>query len=410
MSSVAFLRTVRLRVMLAFMSLLLGLLTLEVFLRLTHVQPDSFWQLDAQVGATHIPSKKGWMIFRGGKQYVEINSLGYRDRERSVPKPHGTFRVALLGDSFVEAFQVRQDETLGAILERRLNAECGAPSTGFEVLNFGVSGFGTAEELETFRYRAVDFQPDLVILNLYTSNDLYDNSDELDVEPNRLHYVLGPHDELRRLAFSVNDNFLKRWLRAHSYAYLFVRDRIKTFTASRKAMATASSTTSAGDQAGRPRSRAALEGLQYLRAMPPAVSRAWELTAALIAQMHAEVTRRSAQFGVLVIPNREEIESRDTQSIPDSTRDYQQSLVRIDRICSQKRLECLQLADVFRGKPVDESYFPLDGHWTPKGHARAAAAAFDWMRRTRLVSCGAANQSLQAQDRPVQPPHIEGLR
>src|SRR5262249_33291614 len=157
----AIVRSARFPLLLASLSLVLGLALVEVVLRVTRLQPDFFWQLDAEVGATHIPSKKGWVVFRGGRQYVEINSLGYRDRERSVHKAPGTFRVALLGDSFVEALQVGQEETLAAVLERRLNQECGPRAvTRFEVLNFGVSGFGTAEELETLRHRAAAFQPD----------------------------------------------------------------------------------------------------------------------------------------------------------------------------------------------------------------------------------------------------------
>ena len=396
MSLVNLLRSVRLPLVLASVSLLLGLSLLEVFLRVTHLQPDFFWQLDAEVGAIHIPAKKGWVVFRGGRQYIEINSLGYRDRERSARKSPGTFRVALLGDSFVEAFQVGQAETLAAILERRLNAECGAaPATSFEVLNFGVSGFGTAEELETLRYRASEFAPDLVLLNLYTSNDLYDNSHELDVEPDRLHYVLGPDGELQRLPFTVRDNAVKRWLRAHSYAYLFVRDRIKLSRARSIASATALSMPT-GDAGRQPRSRATLAGVQYLRQLPPAVTRAWQLTAALIAEIEAEANRQSARFGIVVIPNREEIETRGSRSDADSTNDYQQSLAKVDHICRELRTDCLQLADVFRGAPVDESYFPLDGHWTPKGHARAAAATFEWMRRSGLVPCASRSQNVQA--------------
>ena len=390
--------------MLASLSVVLALALLEVFLRVTHLQPDFFWQLDGEVGATHIPSKKGWVVFRGGRQYIEINSLGYRDRERSVRKAPGTFRVALLGDSFVEALQVGQEETLAAVLERRLNEECGPRAfTRFEVLNFGVSGFGTAEELETLRHRAAAFEPDLVLLNLYTSNDLYDNSNELDVEPNRLHYVLGPHGDLQRLPFAVHDNVVKRWLRAHSYAFLFVRDRIKTFGAWSHASATAASLQIGGGAGHQARNGLALGGVQYLRQLPPAVSRAWQVTAALIAEVRSETTRRSARFGVVVIPNREEIETRGSRSDLDSPDDFQQSLLRVDRICRDLGLECLQLADVFRGTPVSTWYFPLDGHWTAKGHARAAAATFEWMTHSDLAPCASDGHDLRALGQTPRP-------
>ena len=65
-------RAAGLHLLLVVASLGLCCLLLEGFLRITHVQPDFFWQLDPEVGAIHIPGKKGWVVFRGGRQYVEI--------------------------------------------------------------------------------------------------------------------------------------------------------------------------------------------------------------------------------------------------------------------------------------------------------------------------------------------------
>ncbi|HVJ12595.1 MAG TPA: hypothetical protein VNC62_13585, partial [Burkholderiales bacterium] len=72
------------------------------------------------------------------------NSHGLRDvREFPYEKPAGTLRVLALGDSHTQGYEVRQDATYSAVLERALIAN------GFkaEVLNAGVSGFSTAEEL-----------------------------------------------------------------------------------------------------------------------------------------------------------------------------------------------------------------------------------------------------------------------
>jgi hypothetical protein len=37
--------------------------------------------------------------------------LGYWDSEHEIAKPAGTFRIAVLGDSFAEARQVAQEES-----------------------------------------------------------------------------------------------------------------------------------------------------------------------------------------------------------------------------------------------------------------------------------------------------------
>src|SRR5258705_7365451 len=45
-----------------------------------------------------------------GDAQVAINSYGQRDREHTVAKPRNTYRIAVLGDSFAEAYQVNRSE------------------------------------------------------------------------------------------------------------------------------------------------------------------------------------------------------------------------------------------------------------------------------------------------------------
>ena len=101
---------------------------------------------------------------------VAYNSEGWRDRER--PKPAGsTPRVAVLGDSFVEAYSVQHDEAFSSRLER-LAAASGRP---LEVLNFGVGGYGTLQEYLTFTEAAREYRPRLVLLGFYLGNDVRNN-------------------------------------------------------------------------------------------------------------------------------------------------------------------------------------------------------------------------------------------
>lgn len=360
----------------------LVLLALELILRLTGAQPDFFFQLDPEVGAIHIPGQKGWHVFAGGRQYVEINSHGYRDLERSLEKESGTIRIAILGDSFVEAFQVPLEATFTRVLERRFNAECGSAVRSFEVLNFGVSGFGTGQELATLRRRVLPFEPDLVLLYFYPSNDLFDNSREIDPEPNRLHFRLDDRGGLVPLPYEVSDNAVKRWLRQHSKAYLFLRDRIKRLAALRRALVALrlmQRSAEPSDGAG------AVHGLRnnrYLLPPPPEIEGAWRLTEALIVEARRIAEQASASFGLVVIPNREEIlHAGPPPGIAPESWNVQQSLDRTRDICYRQGLECLPLVRVFRdsGRPFEESYIPRDDHWTAHGHATVAAATFEWL-------------------------------
>lgn len=60
-----------------------------------------------------------------------INSHGMRDREQSVEKPSGTFRIIALGDSIVYGFGVRIEDALPKKLERtrQLANAASTPST-----------------------------------------------------------------------------------------------------------------------------------------------------------------------------------------------------------------------------------------------------------------------------------------
>jgi len=83
------------------------------------------------------------------------NAFGFVDRERVVEKEPGTLRVLVLGDS------ISEHRTWVELLEQLLNP----PGTGpVEVWNLGLSGYGTLEELEVLRRKALAWQPDLVLL------------------------------------------------------------------------------------------------------------------------------------------------------------------------------------------------------------------------------------------------------
>jgi hypothetical protein len=104
---------------------------------------------------------------------VRINSDGLRDREHTRGKPPGTIRVAVLGDSYMEATSVALEDTFTAQLETRLQS-CAGP-LAVEAINFGVSGYGTTQELLTYEMKASGYQPDIVLTAIYFGNDLHDN-------------------------------------------------------------------------------------------------------------------------------------------------------------------------------------------------------------------------------------------
>jgi len=118
----------------------------------------------------HIVSGRHWYA-REFSSKVQTNSLGFRDHERQARKDNNTIRIALLGDSMVAAREVDFEKTAGQVLEKRLNQEL-FPKTKkkYEVLNFGVPGYGIDQIFLNWRTFVSKFKPDFVFLYIFEKN------------------------------------------------------------------------------------------------------------------------------------------------------------------------------------------------------------------------------------------------
>src|SRR5262245_10655025 len=175
-------------VFLALMGCAIGILLFEFGLRMFGFSAPNFYRSDFYTGAALRAGAEGWWKKEGGA-YVKINSEGLRDREHAKAKPRHTFRIAVLGDSYAEAMQVPAEETFWAVLERELPSCRLLRGHQIEVINFGVAGYGTAQELLTLRHRVWDYSPDLVLLAFLSGNDVRNNLRSLEQDPMRPYFV-----------------------------------------------------------------------------------------------------------------------------------------------------------------------------------------------------------------------------
>src|SRR5271155_4902179 len=138
----------------------------DIGIRVANRWFPSFYCYDADRGWGLNAGTHGWYQ-REGSSYVRINADGFRGPDYTRPKPPGVIRVAVLGDSYVEAIQVAEDKTFTAVTRREL-AQCPAfKGKAVEAINFGVDGYGTAQELMTLQHKVWAYQPDIVVLAVF---------------------------------------------------------------------------------------------------------------------------------------------------------------------------------------------------------------------------------------------------
>jgi hypothetical protein len=106
--------------------------------------------------------------------HVTSDALGLRERAFALPKPAGTLRVALLGDSFVLGQGVEQDQRSASSSSAPSAQRAPAGHGPIEVLHLGASGWNVLAECAFVRRQLALLQPDLVI-QIVVRNDLDDN-------------------------------------------------------------------------------------------------------------------------------------------------------------------------------------------------------------------------------------------
>lgn len=96
-----------------------------------------------------------------------MNAQGFRDQDFRLARTPGVRRVAVVGDSFTLGEGVRFE----GIFTERLDGLFRRTGPPAEVLNFGISGYGSKDEIVLLERTVLPFRPDLVVL-AYVLNDI----------------------------------------------------------------------------------------------------------------------------------------------------------------------------------------------------------------------------------------------
>jgi hypothetical protein len=361
-------------------------LLLEVGLRLGGITfGGSFYEGDTVRGWGLRPGVHAWAVGEA-KVYVRINHDGLRDREHTITKPPDTLRIAILGDSYAEAMNVPMESAFPSVVERELSHCSKLGGKRVEVINFGVSGYGTAQELLTLRERAWRYQPDIVLLAFYTGNDFFNNLRALNpYEPEQYPYFVYQHNSL-----ALDDSFRFSWKMSKAYNWFFnlrgdlqnssrvlqlliaVYKNFKTAIAKRNV-----------EQATSNLGLTDLEDTIYRAPTDPRMAEAWHVTEGLLLLMGDDVRSYGAELWIATLANRAQLSPDPNERLAFMKRLGIDSLFypdyRLQTFARREGLLAIALAPPMSAYAEQHHDFlnggnkvPLGtGHWNERGHRLA---------------------------------------
>jgi lysophospholipase L1-like esterase len=325
--------------------LLIGFL--EISLRLLGRTSDNFLKQDAMLGWVHMSNKKGWSVTGEYRVPVRLNNFGLVGPDTTLEKPAGTFRIAFVGDSLTEAFQVNPEAAFSKVVERELNIE--QKEKKIEVLNFGVTSYGTVKEYYVFENQVLKYKPDLVLLGFFTGNDFSDNLAE-NINPSASFSF-----------YQKTKNFGKLFLRNHSMAYRFFLEK-KSHNKIWRSWQGRSLPICQGDSCG--------GGSEVS-------DDALNKTETYLAKFKKLADDQGVGLVVLVLPSKNQINEPADSNLA------------LDSFLSENGFNYLDLLPFFQSwakiNPASSTFFKFDGHPNETGHFLIAKALVDYIRTKVLI-------------------------
>jgi len=376
-------------------SLLCGLILCEIALRLLGWTFPIFAQPDLDLGWSFRPRVSGWSNHEN-TAYVQINRFGFRGENWPEQPASGRFRIAVIGDSFVESSGLPEDLSFTRMIEKHLGGCPALGSNRAEVLNLGVSGYGTAQQY-LLLHRAIDFRPNLVLLVFYAGNDIADNSRILSIESQkeRPYFIEKPTGALHLdTSFRDRDAFRQAlssdwWKRLVNASYLL--QMLKQLYLGKSISPSAKSLQAAYD--GNVNEGALFKPEHTELFSPPTDDlwrSAWSVTERLLTSMHNWTRTRNQDFALIIIPLPVEVlpteKQRSVAAQKFGLSDLDYPVHRIARLAAENEIPFLNLLSPLRTFGDSRHAFLYgfpprigDGHFNATGAEVSGRSVASWL-------------------------------
>ena len=293
-----------------------ALVFLEFGLRLMGVKPATylrkFAQYDPILGWSKIPNADG--EFRRGDVviYEKFNSFGLRSPELPVAKDNNAVRILFLGDSFTEGYDVNEEYLFTTLVQKSLQQHW--PGKTVEIINGGTGGYSTDQEYLFLKHIGLQFNPDIIILMMYPTNDVFYNTQSrygnydkplLAFNTDTLQTLNVPLPEPK-----TSESFKNIFRETALYQFTLARilpafPALTTFLA--KSGFVSRETTHIATEKGKAPTSFDIFSQEY----SSQIDSAWSITYRILEQMQQTSRKANAQFLVVSIPDRFQLNDED---------------------------------------------------------------------------------------------------
>jgi hypothetical protein len=324
-------------------------------------------------------------------EHPEVSSQGLRDDEVPVPKPEGTLRILILGDSVAYGEGVSRNKTFSNRLEGLLRKQFSSA----EVINAGVSGYTAYNELQYYLNKGREFEPDIVIVAFcmndivnprlhwnytkekivnipdqaipnhdYDLNHVWPRMQKLQAEKppnlNEREKSLWEHSKLYNTVERRVTRLFQRWTRD----FLTIKPKIPTYITG--------------------------EDTLSIEVLLDATSPEWRWLTSIYGQLHEAVQADQATLIIALFPLAYQIDE-DYPFLPQN---------QIVEYCKQNSLLCIDLLASFRQHPKERIFLLNNSgyydiwHLTEYGHERSAEAILRFLQVRKLLGSSTLNRGM----------------
>jgi len=283
-------------------------------------------------------------IKEGNIFQARSNSEGFIDDEFK----RENFNIFLLGDSFAQCLQADYNNCV----HKNLETELKKTNNKVDVLNFGVSGYGTLDELAILEEYKDLYNPKLIILLFLPQNDVTDNERYINYEPKK---------EINSKAYEFfiqkTRAIISKISTRYNLKYNFHNQEIETYEV-------------------------------YLENYPKEWESKWQTTIKAL----EEINTSEIPFLIVIATSPEQVYEKDWQRIQDTypslkgkTYDLTKPNQIIISFAEQNNIHYIDLLPLFQQNP-ERLHYPKDGHWNNQGQLLASKTIKDYILNNNLIN------------------------